>query len=166
MFVVDLGALRDGEIRLRREVPPDHPLWEGIEGLACPVAIDLTARDVGSAVWVDMEIHAALARQCRRCLVPVRRRIDQEIGVVFQPVSEIEDGEDEVYTFRPGSGELDLSAAVREQVLLAVPSYVTCREECRGLCAQCGVNRNEVECDCRPEAGVSPWDALKDVRFD
>lgn len=166
MFVIDLGALHDGEVRLRREVPADHPLWEGIDGLTRPVAVALTARDVGAAVWVDLQIETELERPCRRCLVTVRRPIDQEVGIVFQPASEVEEGDDDAYTYRPDRKELDFSDAVREQLILAVPSYMTCREECRGLCAQCGVNRNEVDCDCRPEAGASPWDALKDVRFD
>jgi uncharacterized protein len=59
-----------------------------------------------------------------------------------------------------------LTVAVREQVLLQVPQFTLCREECRGLCPTCGADLNEGACECVPEQGASPWDALKDVKFD
>ena len=55
---------------------------------------------------------------------------------------------------------------LREQLLLRVPAYVVCREECRGLCPQCGANLNETTCACEPEQAASPWDALKKLKFD
>jgi len=47
-----------------------------------------------------------------------------------------------------------------------VPQFTLCREECRGLCPQCGTNLNDGACECVPEQASSPWDALKNVEFD
>ena len=49
----------------------------------------------------------------------------------------------------------------RDEVILAIPAFVECRRECRGICAGCGENLNESECMCSP-GGMDPrWDALR-----
>ena len=54
--------------------------------------------------------------------------------------------------------------AAREQLLLALPLKVTCREDCKGLCPQCGKNLNQERCSCSTEVEDPRWAALKDVR--
>ena len=48
--------------------------------------------------------------------------------------------------------EVVLDDLVREQILLGVPSYPLCREDCAGLCPRCGqdLNRGRCECDTAP----------------
>lgn len=55
---------------------------------------------------------------------------------------------------------LDLSEAVRQYSLLAQPMKPICREDCRGLCSQCGRNLNHGTCDCKPAHSDSPWAPL------
>ena len=57
---------------------------------------------------------------------------------------------DMVVAFYRGN-QLDLGLTVREQLFLALPMKRLCRADCAGLCPTCGVNRNEVRCDCPPE---------------
>jgi len=45
-------------------------------------------------------------------------------------------------------GTIDLSPELRDELMLAVPVSVLCREGCIGLCAVCGGNRNITPCDC------------------
>jgi len=44
---------------------------------------------------------------------------------------------------------------VREQFVLAVPMKRLCRDECKGLCIRCGINKNRESCDC-PVADTDP----------
>jgi uncharacterized protein len=53
---------------------------------------------------------------------------------------------------------------VREQVLLAVPLKVICREDCKGLCPHCGANQNLERCSCSEPLEYPRWTALKDIR--
>jgi uncharacterized protein len=46
---------------------------------------------------------------------------------------------------------LDLTEAIRQRVLLEIPMVTLCREDCAGLCSQCGHNLNLGPCDCKPE---------------
>jgi len=57
-----------------------------------------------------------------------------------------------------------LDDVVREQVLLAVPLKVTCREDCKGLCTHCGQNLNQRQCSCAVQVEEPRWAALKEIR--
>ncbi len=60
---------------------------------------------------------------------------------------------------------IDLDPIIREQVLLALPMNLLCRETCRGLCPTCGQNLNEKQCDCEREVVDPRWMALKDIKL-
>ena len=60
---------------------------------------------------------------------------------------------------------IELDDLVREEILLALPAQVLCRESCRGLCPVCGVDRNLSTCDCEARQIDSRWEALKDLQF-
>ena len=46
--------------------------------------------------------------------------------------------------------QLDLRPLVRDALLLELPLAPLCREDCRGLCAECGADLNLGPCQCRP----------------
>ena len=54
---------------------------------------------------------------------------------------------------------VDLTPEMREAIILSLPGYPVCREECKGLCARCGVNLNRETCTCGPAPDGS-WAAL------
>ena len=56
--------------------------------------------------------------------------------------------------------EVDLSEDVREAVILNIPHFALCSEDCRGLCPQCGTNLNKGPCQCSPPEEESPWGVL------
>jgi uncharacterized protein len=61
---------------------------------------------------------------------------------------------------------IDLDPVIREQVLLALPVTVLCREECRGLCATCGQDLNEQDCGHAEENEIDVRFAkLKDIKL-
>ena len=69
--------------------------------------------------------------------------------VVTQLVNE-EDFDGSEYIITP-SMTLDVDSIVREDVLLSLPTKHLCDEDCKGICAGCGVNLNEQECKCEKE---------------
>jgi uncharacterized protein len=48
--------------------------------------------------------------------------------------------------------------------LLALPLKVVCREDCRGLCVQCGKNLNDEQCSCSTTIQDPRWTALREIR--
>lgn len=166
MLKLSLAAVDRGEVRIQEQVPPDHPMFEGVGvELSRPLDVDLAARSVGDDVFVRGTLRTTVRLACRRCLSPVEQDVDETVDLLFAEAGE-EDVDGEVYTLPARGDELDLTDAVREQVLLDLPEFALCGEECRGLCPTCGANLNEGACECVPEAAPSPWDALKKLKLD
>jgi uncharacterized protein len=115
-------------------------------------------------------VSAGLELQCARCLEPVAQGIAREFELLYRPLGadagrdelSVTDAEAEIGYYQ-GDGVL-LEDVVREQVLLALPLKVTCREDCKGLCPHCGKNLNEEQCSCSVPMEDPRWAALKEIR--
>jgi uncharacterized protein len=169
MLILLLAAVERGDERVRGEIPTDDAFWEGT-GIALlePLAVEASARYVAPGVYVRAHLRTRLALECRRCLTAVEWPIDETVELLYEQLSqeEFDQMEGDVYPLDLHAAELDLTEALREQLMLRVPQYVVCDEACRGLCPQCGANLNETECGCTPAEEPGPWDALKKIRFD
>ncbi len=126
-------------------------------------------------VRVTGKLEGAVKVQCDRCLHPVASPLQTEFDVAYAPafvldeaeadeVKELHD-EDLILAFYEGD-QLDVDELVREQVLLALPMRLLCREDCKGLCLACGADLNRDLCACaQPE--VDPrWSALAALKRD
>lgn len=107
---------------------------------------------------------------CARCLEPVVQEVARSFDLLYRPLGSDAGHEELSVTeveaeigYYQGEGVL-LEDVLREQVLLAVPLKTVCREECKGLCPQCGKNLNEGSCSCAPPVGDPRWSALKEIR--
>ena len=168
MLKVSLAAVDRGEVRVQEQVPPEHPMFAeaGVE-LAKPLDVDLEARSVGDGVLVRGTLRTSVRLACRRCLSPVEQEVEEHVDFLFmETAGDDDDSDGEVYPLPARGDELDLTDAVREHLLLDLPEFALCGEECRGLCPTCGANLNEGACECVPEAAESPWDALRKLKFD
>ena len=63
------------------------------------------------------------------------------------------------FSLEEGTAYVDLTPDMREAIILSLPGYPVCREECKGLCARCGANLNREACSCGPAPDGS-WAAL------
>jgi uncharacterized protein len=160
MLRVALAELRAGAVETEGEVAPDDPLLDGAEArLVEPLRVTgrLSAAGEGRYYWRVTFVTTA-RMECRRCLAPVDVPVRESAGLIFAPRGA---GSDEsCYLIPERTHVLDLSEALREEFLLALPRFVECRSDCRGLCPRCGANLNEGPCGCAPAAD-SRWDALR-----
>jgi uncharacterized protein len=131
-----------------------------------PLEVRLEAQQAGPDVVVRGQVRGTFEQACRRCLEPVEVRVDEELGRLYRAGDALEEDESEDVLALPEHAELDLSGPVREQVVVAVPRYVYCREGCRGLCPQCGTNWNESECDCTTDEMDERWAPLRQLQSD
>jgi len=110
------------------------------------------------------EIDGRVAGECRRCLEAAAADVSAESHLIFTEAGvEEADEADDAYLLEPGTYEIDLRPAVREEWLLSVPTLLSCRDDCKGLCVSCGANLNDGACDCAPVTDVR-WDALRTDR--
>lgn len=165
-FVFDMRTLgkRPGEFRdeHRTAVAPDG-LGSGLAlvPVGSNVALDLRFEAVSEGVLVTGSASAPLTGECARCLDPLTSTIEVSFQELYRylpdPGEDENDGEERFL-----DGELlDLEPAFRDAVVLALPLSPLCRDDCPGLCAECGARLADVG----PEHGhgdkVDPrWGAL------
>jgi uncharacterized protein len=130
-----------------------------------PVRGEASLLRTGRGILADCQFATELLAECARCLeeavVTVADRFQEEFvpSVDVRTGATIEDADD---TFRIGEDHvLDLGEAIRQHVLMAAPLRPLCRADCRGLCAECGVNLNSTVCQCAPSPESSPFGALR-----
>jgi uncharacterized protein len=116
------------------------------------------------------EFSTRLELPCARCLEPVAHDVARKFDLLYRPQG-ADAGKEEIsvtateaeISYYTGKGLL-LEDALREQVLLAVPLRLICREDCKGLCPHCGKNLNLEQCGCAEPLEGQRWAALKDLR--
>ncbi len=142
---------------------PDHEI------AGQPVVIAFAERG-GAKVELSGTIEATIRFNCDRCLEPVALNVDEHFDLFYIPSSQPEGSKDETeltegdltvsfYT----DGAIDIDDVVREQIELELPMSKLCGEQCRGLCPQCGSNRNQVKCSCLTTAVDPRFAALRDL---
>lgn len=120
--------------------------------------------NTGESYLAEGLIRTELQLECGRCLKPFRwpvhvrfceRFHSEDEGKpkslsAFESAEDDEDEADEIHYF---SGDvLDLSPAIREQILIAMPMKPICTEECKGICPTCGADLSEGPCGCADQS--------------
>lgn len=167
MLTLNLAELyRRGSLEIDGDIEPDDPIWKGGEiELLAPVHVRARATPVASGeIWVQGRLATTVAGECRRCLDPVEVKVQEALELLFVPSDEREggaEGDAEARVLDLNAQEVDLTEPVREELLLAVPRYVVCEADCRGLCPRCGANRNRESCECTFDEPDPRWDKLR-----
>jgi uncharacterized protein len=169
MLSFDLRSLDAKAAVVEGELDPDDAVWqESDERPTEPITVTgrISAAGEGRYYWSG-RLAGSVEMACRRCLEPVRLDVDEEAQMLFAEVEDEDDVVDDpdIFQIAPGASTLDIRPAVREQWLLVVPGFALCREDCKGLCANCGADLNAGACAC-PPATDNRWDALRAARPD
>lgn len=136
-----------------------------------PPEIRGRVRRAGKEVELSGELQAKIETACDRCLKPVEIAIRSEFAERFVPAVSWREEEqhelsEEDLNLAVFDGEaIELDDVVREEILLAMPGHVLCREDCQGLCPVCGIDRNQDTCQCESREIDSRWEGLKELRM-
>lgn len=128
------------------------------------------ATRVGQDVRLRGEIKATVSAPCDRCLNDVTTPVEIPFDLFYAPgdpgagqTGEYELRERDLDFAVYENDQIDLDELILEQLELSLPRRVLCREDCRGLCPQCGADLNVEQCDCK--AQVDPrWQVLADLK--
>jgi uncharacterized protein len=165
MLCFDLRTLESNAVRVDGVLGPDDAVWESddsrpTEGIHVSGRLSSAG---GGKFYFSGRIEGVVAGSCRRCLTGTVASIDEELHLLFVESGVDEAEEPDVYVISAREHALDLRPAIREEWILAVPSFAVCVESCQGLCPHCGANLNEARCSC--SASVDPrWSALAALR--
>ena len=165
---LDLGRLRlsagEGR-RLDLEIDVDPFEYGGqryvVAPARVPVRLDIS-RTTGSGFALRLRFEAELDGPCMRCLGDAHPTVAVDAREVDQPGS----GEELASPYVTDQ-ELDLRGWARDALALAHPAQIICREDCAGLCPECGADLNTAPADHSHEPEPDPrWAKLSELKLD
>ncbi|HEX6246586.1 MAG TPA: YceD family protein [Nocardioidaceae bacterium] len=129
-----------------------------------PVELDLRLEAVMEGVLVTGTARAELTGECARCLEPLRDDVEVDLQELFAyEESDTAADEEEDDAGRLEGDLLDLEPLLRDAVVLSLPFQPLCRDDCPGLCIECGARLAE-DPDHQHEAAIDPrWSALREL---
>ena len=165
MLSYDIRSLASKAVHVDGTLAADDPVWrEEDPRPSAPVRVvgRLSAAGPGR-YYFSGHLEGEVDAECRRCLTDVSVSVAEDVQLLFVESGTEGDDDPDVYVVDSRAYELDMRPALREQWLLAVPAFVQCRDDCKGLCPTCGADLNAGACECAP-ATDSRWDTLRNVR--
>jgi uncharacterized protein len=164
MLVYERSTLAKQAVRVDERLDCADSIWEA--GDALPVGGLVVTGRLSLAgegrYYFNGHYEGEVHSECRRCLRDVTLTMADELHLLFVEAGDDVGSEDDVYLLPPDALEVDLRPALREQWLLAVPAFVLCSDDCKGLCQRCGTDLNVAACRCAVESD-SRWDALRSL---
>lgn len=122
-----------------------------------PISGHARMRRTNQGLLVDGWVDLTLELTCTRCLKKFEQPMHVTFAEQFYPTVDVVTGmpmpafdEEEIFPI-DDHHQLDLTEAVRQNILTALPMVTICQEDCKGLCSQCGKDLNLGPCDCKPE---------------
>jgi uncharacterized protein len=144
-----------------------------------PIELSCDAYRMGEDIFLAGGIEGAMDFECGRCLARYRHRLSGDFRLALEPAGNrvpadpegaaalIRDGlclGDELEAGWFQGHEIHLGSVFLELVLLAIPVKPLCREDCAGLCPQCGASLEGAGCGCSKTNLNSPFAVLAGIR--
>ena len=117
------------------------------------VEYSLLVKAVAGSILVSGTVSGKVKASCGRCLAPVEMAIANSDIQLYYAKDEITEE------------EMDITADIRDELLIELPMNPLCSDECKGLCPVCGTNRNRKSCKCAPQGNLV-WSALDGIITD
>lgn len=111
-------------------------------------------------------VKARVSLTCSRCLNEFVGATQLALEEEFFPRVDVNTGQrmilppDAEGTIIDANHVLDLTEVLRQYVIAAQPVKPLCRDNCAGLCQECGVDLNRENCTCGAGPRDPRWDAL------
>ena len=125
-----------GGIRLEFEAKPEEINVAGEDFIEPenPIKVVADLQKVDNFVLGKLAVTFICENHCARCL----ERLSREITAHYEVDLEFNDGDEWI----------DLGARVREEMLMGYFPRTLCREDCKGICPDCGADLNTEQCEC------------------
>jgi len=158
IFSLSDGEHRFGLVNNPTEIGLQLENFEQAEVFDKEVCTDVTVNRTGTTFYIQLTVQTEASLFCDRCLRPVSLPISGEHAFCLTHEPGVAD-DDEMRQLNVNKNALELDQDVRNALLLTIPGKILCKEDCKGLCDQCGANLNESSCihasETKTQTGVT-----------
>ncbi len=140
-----------------------------------PVSWQVDITNTGGALLVTGTAEGKGTVGCARCLEPVEIDLTGDIEgyfVITPDAAELDDLEEDEFEVLGEDKIIDMAPLIQAALILDFPQIPLCRDDCKGICPECGANLNEGDCSCAQNADSAvadernPFSVLKNYEFD
>ena len=114
-------------------------------------------------IILNCNLQISVKQVCDRCNAESEEMIVTDFKNIYfltSNRSNADEDESGIYYLTSEDDKIDLSSGTVENALLTIPMKILCKDDCKGLCSICGVNKNEKECDCVADTSNPVWEKL------
>ena len=161
--MIPFRRLAGGPLDWEAKLPREGPLWSNtdLSFAEDPTVRLVVERSFDGGVHAVGTLEAKYQLTCRRCLNEMTHEVELPVDVWFEPAVEENSGAEAVYAMSGDAASVDVAPALRDELILGLPEFPVCRDDCRGTCPGCGVDLSTDACSCGPKETDPRWDALK-----
>ncbi|MBV4414904.1 YceD family protein [Clostridium tyrobutyricum] len=161
---LDISDLLNKEIFTKKLdiILKDDSFYDGKEhiGILSPIRLLANLEKTDHMITLKGKVSGVLELTCSRCLKKFAHAINININERFTDKKIVDCDED---IFFINDGYIDITQIIENNIILALPIKRLCKENCKGLCPECGTNLNDSICNCK-ENNIDPrWEKLKDM---
>jgi uncharacterized protein len=165
MSTFDLRTLRvrsgeEASEHVEIELEPLLLAGQTYEAQPNPVNAELRVTRASSGTVLELAFDVTLAGPCFRCLADATLPLSLRLREYQATKPE----GDEDRTEYLEDDRLDLTAWGRDAIALALPDQILCRDDCAGLCPECGKDLNAEPHEHVDERTDPRWAALESLR--
>lgn len=169
---VNVAQLLKETVGASRSADLDGPLLDSDQSVLGTVTGELKLTKTDRGVWVSGPVEIVVSSECSRCLKPMEYLVPAQIDDEYLPKVDLatgarvrvgdRDADDADTASIDDHHDLDLTETLQQYRLAGLLLAPLCKEDCQGICAQCGVDLNENTHDC--EAELDPrWEKLREL---
>jgi uncharacterized protein len=157
-----IGSVRDYDIKQVIDITGD--------GVSSLVQGQVRLMRTNRSILVKGTLDTEAELTCSRCLGQFECPLVMKLEEEYYPTTDVITGAPVPVPDEPGlftideHHVLDLTEAVRQYVLLAIPMKPLCKEDCAGLCPYCGHNLNRGPCGCTSQKTDPRWAELSKLK--
>jgi uncharacterized protein len=145
IFIHDLS---EGIHEFKLEVKAEEIEFCNKEFYPYPLSLNIMVDRIHDVFRFKIHVHTQALYKCDRCLDEYEGKFDETIEQIYQIGHSELDEDEEIEILPDGTREIDISKAIQDAFLMSRPLQLLCKEDCKGLCAQCGANWNHQNCAC------------------
>lgn len=155
-------------------IEEDKPVsyWGQLYNFLTPIDVSVKVYRAEGNLYTDISVSGKVGAPCSRCLEPAETDFSGELKYLFSLSIDAEnrtkdenegssDGDEDVILLDSWEDEVELSPQIWEVVLTSLPAVILCKEDCKGLCPECGANLNLESCSCKKATGDARFEVLK-----
>lgn len=133
---INANQVFDQGLSLREQVNPlDLGIENDIVRFKQPLLISADISRITNTVTVALSLSSKLEMTCSRCLEEFEADLQKSLRVI--------------YAVNAASPIIDMGPQIREEIIIDYPFKPLCKQDCKGLCPNCGKNLNLETCNCK-----------------